>query len=201
MAQIPVKVDENVFSPVKFRQEGHAWRMTGPYPVEKSAFFQWTWRDRAIGLIYSGSNFDATFELCRVISQRFTSTAAFSELQVCLHCHTYNTWLMARAGCIKWAVLCFEPYFLHVNGWKIFFLNNIWMSRISLMYQAYSSNFQSQTVLFCESWLRLGHLDACMWQSMCQSFQSLTCACTHFQNFQQNLSLMWCHANEFRAEN
>ena len=56
MAQIPVIVDENVFSPVKFCQERHAWRMTGPYPVKKMAFFQLACRDRANGLIYSGRN-------------------------------------------------------------------------------------------------------------------------------------------------
>ena len=40
MAQIPVIVDQNVFFPVKFRQEAYAGRVTGPYPVKRRPFFQ-----------------------------------------------------------------------------------------------------------------------------------------------------------------
>ena len=39
MAQIPVIVYLNVFYSVKFRQEGHAWRVTGPYPLKKTGIF------------------------------------------------------------------------------------------------------------------------------------------------------------------
>ena len=54
MAQLPVIVDQNVFASVKFRQEGYAWRVTGPYPIKNRLFPQRPWRDRAIGIIYSG---------------------------------------------------------------------------------------------------------------------------------------------------
>ena len=53
MAQNPVIVDLNVFLSVKFRQEGCARRVTGPFPIIKQAFT--SDHDRAIGLIYSGA--------------------------------------------------------------------------------------------------------------------------------------------------
>ena len=65
MGQIPVIVVQNVLYSVKLRQEGYAWHVTGPYPKKNRPFFQRPWRDRAIGLIYSG-NFSSAMP-CRFV--------------------------------------------------------------------------------------------------------------------------------------